>query len=124
MTDDLLVKFARRLRVTDRFAELVYATGNYYAKQRMKLSDAECRQRLKAAGAEVERLCIENAIMQDLLQNSSITDRTWETAMERADDLRSRIDAARKDARSEKEQKKTESAAAAIAGQVLLHGDS
>jgi hypothetical protein len=124
MTNDLIVKFARRLRITDRFAELVFATGNYYARLRMKRSDLEVKEQLQQASAEVERLCIEHAVMQDLLQNSSPSDRTFETAMERAGEMRAIIDASRKEKRHEREQQRTEDAAAALTGQELLHGES
>lgn len=124
MTNDLLVKFARRLRATDRMAELVFATGSYYARQRLKLSEIALREQLQIASAEVERLCIEHAVMQDLLENNSPADRTFEEAMDRAGELRARIDQARKEKRHEREQKRTEAAAATVATQELLHGDS
>ncbi len=124
MTNDLLVKFARRLRVTDRFAELVFATGNYYARQRLKVSDAELKKQLQEASGEIERLCIEHAVMQDLLENSSAMDRTFEEARDRAQQLRSHIDAMRKEKHHEKERQRTEEAAEALAAQEPLHGQS
>jgi hypothetical protein len=124
VSNDILTRFGKRFAEVDAFAHLVYCRGNYYAKQAAHLSDRELQDKLKKASETIDLLCMEHAVMEDLLINCSPADRTIEESNDRVMKLLMRVTEMRKDRKRQTEHAKATHASIALAEQELLSGKS
>lgn len=76
-------KSRNRVRLLQEYTVLVQAQVNFYTRQLLKLSEAEVKERLDDMRIRIELMGIRNAVYEDLLRNSSMTDRTFEEAKAR-----------------------------------------
>ena len=74
----------KRLELLDSYTALHQAKASFYVRERFGLSEAELKEHLIDMTTRMQVLVIQHAAMQDLLENSSMSDRCIEEAKERA----------------------------------------